>query len=64
MNGPIINGEQYQLIILRVKARDPEGRPSEAQLGYDDTTFEVQEGTEFITAFVPAHTVAPRVGRA
>lgn len=60
MKGPIINGEQYQLVVLKVLARDDAGRPSQAQIGYDDTTFSVEDGAEFLTAFVKADTVKPK----
>lgn len=61
MNGPIINGEEYTLIVLKVVERDERGRPSKVQVGYDDTTFNVADGDEFLTAFVKTQTVTPKV---
>lgn len=49
-----IKGKLYRLVILRITAWDEAGRPKEAVVGYDDTTFDLREGsTEFMTAFIP-----------
>lgn len=58
--GPKINGERYVLVLMKVDARDAKGRPSTVTLGYDDSTFKVEEGMEFITAFVKADCVKPK----
>lgn len=52
-----IGGLWHVLIILKVEARDHQGRPSKATVGHDDTTFHLQGGEEFITAWVPEKTV-------
>lgn len=54
-----IKGEMHSQILLLVTARDGLGRPIRAKLGYDDTTFELKGGEEFITAWVPSHTIEP-----
>lgn len=51
-----IKGETYKLVVLRIVEWDPHGRPSKAVIGYDDTTFrldDTQQPNEFMTAFVP-----------
>lgn len=60
MNGPIINGDKYQLIVLKVVGRDDMGRPAKFEAGYDDTTFKLEGGEEFITAFVKVDVVKPK----
>lgn len=59
MNGPVINGEKYQLVVLKVTGWDEAGRPSQATIGYDDTTFKLEGGEHFITAFVKQDVVKP-----
>jgi hypothetical protein len=54
MKGPTINGKPHDLIVLRVLEWDASGRPSKCEIGYDDTTFRLDDATkpnEFITAF-------------
>lgn len=63
MKGPSINGKPHQLVVLRITARDDMGRPSECLIGYDDTTFRVDDpsvSNDFLTAFVQADSVKPR----
>lgn len=62
MKGPTINGKLHQLVVLRITAHDAEGRPSQCIIGYDDTTFDINDGTsnEFLTAFVQTKAVEPR----
>lgn len=52
-----VKGQQHDLVILRVLEWDASGRPSKCEMGYDDTTFRLDDPTkpnEFITAFVNA----------
>ena len=49
-----IRGEEYALVVLKITGRDRHGRPSAAVIGYDDTSFHVEDGDEFITAWVKA----------
>ena len=51
----------YVVVLLKVDARDDQGRPSRVTVGYDDTTFQVEEGMEFITALVKPETVKKKV---
>lgn len=62
MKGCVIKGEQYALVVLRITEWDAHGRPSKATIGYDDTTFRLDDGTpnEFLTAFVKQDCVQPR----
>lgn len=63
MAGPIINGQSYSLILLRVLEWDEKGRPSKCVVGYDDTTFKIGDQSvsdEFITAFVLEAATTPR----
>lgn len=52
-----IRGEEHSLIVLKITGRDRLGRPSTATIGYDDTIFNLSEGDEFVTAFVPTKCV-------
>lgn len=63
MNGPTINGDKYALVVLKVLERDETGRPAKVLMGYDDTTFSVEEGAEFLTAFVKADLVKPATAK-
>jgi hypothetical protein len=45
--------KEYQLVILKVVSADALGRPSTVIVGYDDTTFNLEGGEQFFTAFVP-----------
>jgi hypothetical protein len=56
-----IAGREHQLILLKITNRDEKNRPSEAIIGHDDTTFNIQGGEEFVTAWVPTETMKPRV---
>ncbi len=47
-----IRGVEHSCIILKVTSSDEHGRPKTADIGYDDTTFNLQGGEEFITAWV------------
>lgn len=55
-----IAGEDHALIVLQITGRDEHGRPSSAIVGYDDTTFKLSNGDEFVTAWVPAKTLEKR----
>lgn len=55
-----IKGKDYSIVILRVIERDGSGRPSKCVIGYDDTTFRLDDpkvSNEFITAFVPTDVI-------
>lgn len=63
MKGPVINGEQYLLVLLRIIDRDDMGRPNKVILGYDDSTFDLKDPTvsnEFITAFIKEDLIKPK----
>ena len=53
-----IRGEEYRLVVFKVTGRYPDGRPKECIMVHDDQKTDVQDGTEFITGFVLAKTVA------
>lgn len=55
-----VNGERYSLVVLHVLERDAFGRPSKVEVGYDDTTFKLYDGIEFVTSFIPAHIAKPK----
>lgn len=55
-----IKGKDYSLVILRVLEWDANGRPSKCVIGYDDTTFKLndpKQSNHFITAFVPVDNI-------
>lgn len=54
-----IKGKDYQLVVLHVLERDAEGRPSKVTVGYDDTTFKVAGGEQFLTAYVSVEGCEP-----
>lgn len=63
MKGPIINGKQYSLVVLRPTEWDDKGRPSKAIIGYDDATFRLDDpnqANEFLTAFVQSDSIKER----
>ncbi len=67
-NGKIrtIRGEPYELVVLRPCEWDFRGRPTKAEIGYEDTTFQLDDPTkanEFVTAFVKVGVLDPPVGR-
>jgi endonuclease YncB( thermonuclease family) len=49
-----IAGKEHVCVVLKVTGRDRLGRPATAVFGYDDTTFHLEGGEEFITAWVVA----------
>jgi hypothetical protein len=49
-----IRGEEYRIIVLKIVGRWPDGRPKECIMLQDDQSTDVQDGTEFITAYAPA----------
>lgn len=60
MKGPVINGKPHALVILRILEWDASGRPSKCIIGYDDTTFNLDEPNtpnEFLTAFINAEMI-------
>lgn len=56
-----IRGEDHSLIILKVTSSDEHGRPKTADIGYDETTFNLKGGEEFITAWVPTKVIQKSV---
>lgn len=52
--------EKLTCVLLLIKDRDEHGRPRECVMGHDDTTFNIQGGEEFITAWVPEKLVNKR----
>lgn len=48
-------------IVFLVLEKDNLGRPSLLQVGYDDTTFELQGGEEFITGALDPSAFEPEV---
>jgi hypothetical protein len=60
MKGPTINGKPYELVLLRILEWDAGGRPSKAEIGYDDTEFRLDDESkpnEFLSAFVPSDSI-------
>jgi hypothetical protein len=60
MKGPTINGKSYELVVLRILQWDNAGRPSKAEIGYDDTEFRLDDESkpnEFLSAFVPSDSI-------
>lgn len=58
-----IRGKQYRLVVLRVTGWDSEGRPSQATIGYDDTSFDLRDdkvSREFLTAYVSVEGTTPQ----
>lgn len=44
---------EYCLAILKVDSFDEYGRPSKVTVGYDDTSFKLDQGMQFWTAWIP-----------
>ena len=60
MQKAVIGDKEYTLVVLRVLEKDGKGRPSRALVGYDDTTFRLDDPAlpnEFVTAWVPSECV-------
>lgn len=56
--------KEYTLVVLRITGWDDKGRPSQAIIGYDDTTFDLTDDSvsrEFATAFIPSKVIEPKV---
>lgn len=49
---------EHQLVLLKVTGRDEHGRPKQALVLYDENVEHLKGGEEYITAWVPAQTVA------
>lgn len=48
-----IKGHDYLgPIVFKVKEKDAFGRPTVVEVGYDDSTFHVEKGTEFFTGYI------------
>jgi hypothetical protein len=58
-----INGVEHHLVVMKVTDHDAKGRPSAAVIGYDDTTFKLEGGEEFITAWVRVESTASKSGQ-
>jgi hypothetical protein len=48
-----IAGKEHQLVVLKVTSRDERGRPKTCDVGFDDTTFKLEQNDHFITCWVP-----------
>lgn len=51
-----IRGKTHALVVLRVTDWDAQGRPSKAEIKYDDSTIDLRnddESREFVTAYIP-----------
>lgn len=55
-----IRGEEYKLVVLKITGRYPDGRPKDCLMVHDEQSTDVQDGTEFITAYVLAKVVAKK----
>lgn len=55
-----IHGKEHRVIVLKITSRDELGRPKTADIGFDDTKFELKGGEEFVTAWVPSKVLAKR----
>jgi len=56
MKGPVINGKQYVVVVLRPVEWDEQGRPSKVIVGYGNETFRLDDpnlANEFFVAFAP-----------
>lgn len=52
-------------LVFKVLSRDELGRPKTVEVGFDDSTFQLEQGTEFFTGFIHATAAEPQVkGRA
>lgn len=47
-----IKGQGYVLVLLKTLEKDAFGRPTKVEVGYDDTTFNLQGREEFYTGFI------------
>lgn len=57
-----IKGKDYVLVVLRVHAWDAQGRPSQVEVGYDDSKFDLRDdfvSREFMTAWVLEEMTTP-----
>lgn len=50
----------YGPLVFRVLSRDPQGRPKDLVVGYDDDSFEARDGVEFVTGYLNAAGVRPK----
>lgn len=58
-----IGGDKYYgVVVLKVMSWDEQGRPSIVQVGYDDTTFHLEGGEHFVTAYINASAVKTKKG--
>lgn len=55
-----INGEWHECIVLKITGRDDQGRPASADIVYPEQSVSVQDGTEFVTAFVMSKVIGKR----
>jgi hypothetical protein len=53
-------GKWYRVVVLKVTKSDRKGRPEEAKVMYEEQSAEVQNGDEFVTAFIPEAVALPR----
>jgi len=55
-----IRGVEHGCIVLKIVGRWPDGRPKECIMLQDDQATDVQDGTEFITAWAPTKVLGKR----
>lgn len=58
--GISVAGEDYQVVVLLINTKDPDGRPKLTTFIHDDNTISLAGGEEFITAYVPRHMLRKR----
>lgn len=54
MRKKTIQGKDCVLVVLKVEERDEFGRPRKVTVGFDDSTFKLEGGEEFYTAWISA----------
>jgi hypothetical protein len=52
-----IQGKDHDLVLFRVDEKDEHGRPKRVTVLYDEQTVQIEQGMEFVTAFVPSDCV-------
>lgn len=53
-----IKGHDYLgPIVFKVLEKDAFNRPTKVEVGYDDSTFHIEKGTEFFTGYISATAV-------
>ena len=55
-----VRGIEHTLVVLHITGRDRFGRPRTAEFIYDDESMNIEEGEEFVTAFVQTKCIAKK----